>query len=207
MKLGLFGGSFDPIHRGHVDSAAAARRMLGLDRILFLPTARPPHKTNQELTPAWARYAMVELALLEAEGCFASPFELSPPRVAYTVDTVGHFRQAHPEAELFLLLGADSYLSLHRWRRWREIVASVALAVLARPGWDPEQPSEGAPEDFRPRLAAARVHVVENPPLPISSTELRESLGRGEEPPPDTVPDLVLRYIHKYALYRPEDEP
>ena len=99
MKLGLFGGSFDPIHRGHIDPVREAKRTLGLDRVLYLPTARPPHKPGRVLTPAYARYAMVEMALLGEDGLYASTHELTPDRPAYTVETLEHFHRTLPGNE------------------------------------------------------------------------------------------------------------
>ena len=100
MKIGLFGGSFDPIHRGHVEPVREARRRLGLERVIYLPTATPPHKPRRALAPALARFAMVELALLGEEGLYVSAHELTPERPAYTVETLEHFRRQMPEAEL-----------------------------------------------------------------------------------------------------------
>src|SRR5947208_4241718 len=102
MKVGLFGGSFDPIHRGHIEPVRKARRALGLDRVIYLPTARPPHKPGGALAPAPARYAMVELALLFEDGLCASAYELTADRPAYTIETLEHFRAELPDAELFL---------------------------------------------------------------------------------------------------------
>src|SRR6185436_10766635 len=109
-----------------------ARRLLGLDRVLYLVTARPPHKPRRALVPPHARYAMVEMALLEEEGLYASPYELSLDRPAYTVETLEHFRQIEPGADLYLLIGGDSFADLHLWYRWRDIPAAARLVVLTR---------------------------------------------------------------------------
>jgi nicotinate-nucleotide adenylyltransferase len=200
MKIGLFGGSFDPIHRGHIEPVQEARRLLGLERVIYLPTARPPHKPGQALAPAHARYAMVELALLDEEGLYASPHELTPDRPAYTVETLEHFRREMPEAELHLLIGSDSFADFHHWVRWPEIAAAARLVVLARPGWDPESVS------LDPEVAALartdRVILLRQPPVDVSSTRLRELLAAGLPLPAGAVPDLVVRYVHKYDLYR-----
>lgn len=200
MKIGLFGGSFDPIHAGHVETVRAARQALDLERVIYLPTAQPPHKPGRKLAPALARYAMVELALLAEEGLYASPFELTFGRPAYTIDSLEHFRRAHPEAELHLLIGGDSFLELEAWWRWREIVEAARLVVLARPG------SELALDSLSPALAdllrTDRARVLTERTVDLSSTELRERLGRGEAPPRAALPPLVLDYISKYRLYR-----
>jgi len=200
MKIGLFGGSFDPIHRGHIEPVREARRLLRLERVIYLPTATPPHKPRRALAPAHARYAMVELALLDEEGLYVSAHELTPERPAYTVDTLEHFRRQMPDSELHLLIGGDSFADLHHWVRWQEIAAAARLVVLARPGWD----LDSIPLD--PGVAALartdRVLVVRQAAVDVSSTRLREQLAAGLPIPPGDVPDLVVRYVQKYGLYR-----
>jgi nicotinate-nucleotide adenylyltransferase len=204
VKVGLFGGSFDPIHRGHVEPVRAARRVLGLDRVLYLPTARPPHKPHRQVAPAFARFAMVELALLREEGLEASPHELTLGRPSYTVETVEHFRGALPGAELFLLLGADSFLDLPLWRRWRRLPELARLVVLARPGWDlaaaARAPAETA--ELAALAAGGRVTVLDAAPVDLSSSRIRAALAAGEEPPAGALAPLVLEYVRKYQLYR-----
>jgi nicotinate-nucleotide adenylyltransferase len=200
LKVGLFGGSFDPIHRGHIGPVQEARRALGLDRVIYLPTGQPPHKPGRVLAPAHARYTMVELALLEEEGLCASPYELTPGRPAYTVETLEHFRREMPDSELFLLIGGDSFADLHLWVRWREIPALARLVVPARPGWD----FTAVPLD--PEVAdwarTDRVLLLRQTPVDVSSTRLRELLAAGLPLPEGAVPDLVVRYLQKYDLYR-----
>lgn len=200
MKLALFGGSFDPIHRGHIDPVQAARRELGLDRVLYLPTAVPPHKPGRVLAPAHARYAMVEMALLGEEGLYASTFELTLGRPAYTVETLEHFRHTLPDAELVLIIGGDSYAELDHWVRWQEIPDLARLAVLTRPGWTLEESSLSP--DLAVLARSGKVRFLHQPPVDISSTRLRDLFSRGEAPPPETVPESVVRYVHKYDLYR-----
>jgi nicotinate-nucleotide adenylyltransferase len=196
VKIGLFGGSFDPIHRGHLEPVRQARAALGLERVIYLPTARPPHKGERH-APALARFAMVELALLGEEGLYASPFEMRDA-VCYTVDSVEHFRRELPGAELVLLIGADSWASFTTFRSWARILDLAELAVMVRPGWESGE--------MAPRLAEERarggLRFVANEPCPVSSRELRERLRRGEDVSPDQVPPLVIDYLRKYGLYR-----
>jgi nicotinate-nucleotide adenylyltransferase len=199
VKLGLFGGSFDPIHAGHVLPVRAARQALGLDRVLYLPTARPPHKPRRVMAPAHARYAMVEMALLAEEGLFASPYELTLDRPAYTVETLEHFRAAEPETDLHLIIGGDSYADLCLWVRWREIPALARLVVLARPGWGLEE-SALSPE-LKELAHSDRVVFLRQPPVDVSATRLREMFARGEQPPAGQVHESVVRYVQKYTLY------
>jgi nicotinate-nucleotide adenylyltransferase len=203
MRLGLFGGSFDPIHRGHIDPVQAARRELGLDRVIYLPTAVPPHKPGRVLAPAHARYAMVEMALLDEEGLYASTFELTLGRPAYTVETLEHFRRTlppTPDTELVLIIGGDSYAELDHWVRWEEIPDLARLAVLTRPGWTLEE--SALSPDLADLAGSGRVVFLGQPPVDVSSTRLREMFARGEQPPPGNVPPSVVRYVQKYDLYR-----
>lgn len=201
MKIGLFGGSFDPIHRGHVEPVREALFQLGLDQVLYLPTTRPPHKPGQRFAPALARFAMVELALLEEDGFFACDHELTLGRRSYTIETIEFFLKTQPEDDFYLLLGMDSLATLHTWKRWQEIARLVEIIVLARPGWRVDDLPPGAPRELRELAASNRVRQVENRLVDTSSTELRRLLAQGQAPT-SLVSDLVHRYISKYALYR-----
>ncbi|MEM7051018.1 MAG: nicotinate-nucleotide adenylyltransferase [Acidobacteriota bacterium] len=202
QRIGLFGGSFDPIHRGHVAPVQDARRSLGLDRVIFLPTARPPHKPDRRFASSWARYAMVELTLLDEEGLFVSPHELAGDRPAYTVETVEAFRQRLPDAELSLVIGSDSFADLETWKRWRELVTLARLVVLVRPGWEPERLRPDLPSPLRDLMDRQEIDFVAVRPLPVSSTELRRHFARGSSPPADWIAEPVLRFIQKYDLYQ-----
>ncbi len=198
MRLALFGGSFDPVHAGHVEPLAEAREALAIDRVVCLPTAAPPHKPDGSVAPPRARFTMAELAWLDEPTVEISDFEMTPGRTAWTIDSIEHFGGLHPEAELLLLVGADSYLDLPRWRRWEEILERVELGVLSRPGFADDERHEQLPDTMRAARAAGRVHIVQNRPLDISSTELRRRLAAGDDIPPGWLPPLVLKYLRKY---------
>jgi nicotinate-nucleotide adenylyltransferase len=200
VKVGLFGGSFDPIHRGHIEPVQEARRALGLDRVIYLPTAVPPHKPGRRLAPAHSRFAMVEMALLEEEGLYASPHELTLGRPAYTIETLEHFKREMPGAELHLLIGGDSFADLSHWVRWREIPEAARIVVLTRPGWD----LDAVPLDLEVAalVGSDRVVFLKQPPVDLSSTRLRELFAAGEPAPAGSMPDLVVRYVQKYKLYQ-----
>ncbi len=207
MRIGLYGGSFDPIHYGHIRPVREAREALALDRVVYLPTAKPPHKTStREAAPALARYAMVELALLAEEDFFVSTFELGG-QVAYTVDTLEHFRRQHPDARLFLILGSDSLFHLDTWRKWRRILELAELAVVERPGVQAPR----IPQELRQALddarhpgggRARRLHRIQNKPVAASSTEVRRRIAARSNDLHQLVPPLVLDYVDKYDLYR-----
>ena len=202
MRLGLFGGSFDPIHLGHVEAARAARAELGLDRVLFLPTARPPHKPERRFAPALARYAMVELALLDDAELRVSDLELAVEREVYAIDTVERLRAERPGDELVLLVGADSLAVLDTWRRWRELVAAVEIGALARPGWEWGSVAAGLPHELSSALEAARLGWVRSVAHPASASEIRRRIASGELIPDGWLDPRVLKFIAKYELYR-----
>lgn len=196
MRIGLYGGSFDPIHYGHLRPVQAAGAALGLDKVIYLPTARPPHKPRRSGASALARFAMVELALLAESGLFASPLELVD-RVTYTIDTLDHFRQQQPDATLVLILGSDSLLRLDSWRTWRRILQTAEIAVLERPAGDNPEPSA----ELREALRKARIHRIKNPPVNISSTEIRHRFATRSGDVQQFLPPLVVDYIEKYDIY------
>ena len=202
MKIGLFGGSFDPIHWGHIRPVLEAVDQVGLERVLYLPTGRPPHKPDRRLAPALARYAMTELALLEHDRLWVSSHELSEAAPTYTVDTVRHFAAAYPGDELHLVIGADSFAELRTWVRFREILDLARLVVLARPGVEMNTAASSAMLSGEPGASAPRVRLVANTPVETSSTEVRRLLARGERPPPGWVPEPVIDFALKYRLYR-----
>jgi len=202
VKLGLFGGSFDPFHAGHLAVARAARRELGLDQVVVLPTGRPPHKPDHRLAPGLARYAMVELALLDEPDLIVSEFELRADAPSYTIDTLEHFAAGRPEAGLHLLVGSDSLAALHTWRRWEEILERATVAVVARPGAIRPQVLAGLPPALAGRLETARLEWVECALHPASGTEIRRRLRSGEELPDGWLDPRVLTFIRKYRLYR-----
>jgi nicotinate-nucleotide adenylyltransferase len=202
MKIGLFGGTFDPIHVGHILPVKQARTQLGLDLVIYLPTAIPPHKPGGQVAPPHARWTMVELALLSEPGLVADPFELTPQREAFTVESAEHFRSTFPAADLYLLIGCDSFAELHTWRRWEDLVAMVKLGVLVRPDWRPGALEAQLTPEVAALIGTDRVSFITNEPVAVSATELRRALAEGTQPPEGWLPDLVLEYIHKYNLYR-----
>lgn len=202
MKLGLFGGSFDPIHKGHVQPVLDARDRLGLDRVIYLPTARPPHKPGRQFAPSHARFSMVELALLDEPDLRVSPLELTPGRTAFTIDTLEHFRAERPDASLFLIIGGDSFAALESWKRWRGIPEIAQLVVLVRPGWEIERTREGLSRDLVDLAESDRAHFVANAAVDISSTELRTRIASGAAIPEEMLSERVLQYVRKYSLYK-----
>jgi len=206
VRVGLFGGSFDPIHLGHLAASRAARRELALDRVLFLPTAQPPHKPGRSFAPDLARYAMVELALLDEPELRVSTVELTPGQPAYAIETLERFRAEAPGDELVLLVGADSLASFDGWRRWREILGGAELGVFARPGYDwsaiaPTLAPELA-DAIAEAVAGTRLTWIDSTAHPASASEIRRRLATGEPVPDGWLDPRVLAFATKYHLYR-----
>ena len=201
MRIALFGGTFDPPHRGHIAIAKAAADTFALDRVLFAPTGRQPLKLATEPTPYAVRLA------LTAAACESDPrFTVSeidaphPDRTPnYTVDTLAALALLHPQATLFNLAGADSFLSLHHWRSPARLLALAEWIVVTRPGYtlDDAALAPLALSDTQ----RARVHILAGVAEDISATILRERLHRGD-PCADLVPAPVAAYIAEHDLYR-----
>jgi nicotinate-nucleotide adenylyltransferase len=173
---------------------------VGLDVVHYLPTAQPPHKPERRFAPAWRRFAMVELALIDFPELRVSTHELERSEPTFTIDTVEHFARSLPDAELYLIIGGDSYNELDQWRRWRDLLAKTRLVVLARPG------SRDLREDLPPELLEPdedRVLWIDDELWDVSSTAIRETFARGESPSERELPAAVLEYCSKYELYRP----
>lgn len=212
MATGVFGGTFDPVHIGHLRTALELRDHLSLERMLLLPCGDPPHR-DTPMTPAAHRLAMVERAIAGEPGLAAYAREIERAGPSYMVDTLADLRRelgAH--APLCLCIGMDSLTTLDTWHRWGELLDHAHVVVVARPGWD--EPRQGVVADWlaghrtddpAALLAApcGRVHVAEMTPLPISATHLRDLLRQGRSARYLT-PDAVLDYIRHHHLYRPE---
>ena len=187
----MLGGTFDPPHLGHLVIAQEALHQLGLDRLLVMPAAVPPHKRDREVTDGALRLEMARAAFGDVEGVEVSEVELRREGPSYTADPLRHQRAAHPDAALHLLLGADQVRELDTWRE-PEVVRSLAtLVVFRRAGEEPALPGEGG----------GPVVPLEIPRLDISSTEIRRRVA-AEEPIRFLVPDAVGSIIAREGLYR-----
>ncbi len=190
-RIGIFGGTFDPVHNAHVALARVARDQLRLDEVRWVPAGLPSQKAR-ELAPADDREAMVRLAIAGEAGFTLDRSELRRRGVSYTLDTVREMQAAEPAAAWFLIIGQDQYAGLHTWRDWRDLLSLVTLAIANRPG---------AATRVEPQVAAAAQHAVVLPMMDVSSTEIRRRIA-GAEPIEDLVPAAVARYIELHRLYR-----
>lgn len=194
-RLGVFGGTFDPPHVGHVAVARDVADALALDRVLWIPARIPPHKQGEAVSPAAARLAMVRAAASVDVRFQASDLELARPGPSYTVDTLRSLRALHPEAELFLVLGADQVRTLeHGWKEPVEVLRLATLALMDREG---EAATEAAP----PLPGMERSVHVPVTRVDVSSTRIRAAVAAGEDVSA-WVPEEVLDVIRREGLYR-----
>ena len=210
--LGVYGGSFDPIHFGHLLPVEEARTATGLDEILYVPAFAPPHKPQGPSASAFHRFAMCALALEAYPRLLLSDFEASRGGTTYTIETLRHVRANHPESEVFLVVGSDSMAGLATWREWREIVADHRVVVVYREGVDYPALREKLPPELAARLAplGARLHdeMAENQtilwagnaPVTISSTWIRSALPSVQSLS-ESLPPAVERYARRHRLY------
>lgn len=191
-RLGLFGGTFDPIHTGHLVVAETVRDVLELDEVWFIPANTPPHKAAPAI-PAVERAAMVERAVADHPAFRLSRVDLDRPGPSFAEDTIETIRAARPGDDLFYIIGADMLRELHTWRHPDRLVTLAQFVAVTRPG-------ESLAESASP--VAERVVRVEMPPLAISSTDIRARVAAGRSIR-YLVPAPVAAYISQHQLYRP----
>ena len=193
QRLGVMGGTFDPIHNGHLLLAQFLKEHLSLDRVFFIPAATPPHKAyhGNSLSPIEERWAMVCTALIGVESFDPSRIEMDRPGKSYTVETIRELQQQHPNSELFLLIGADNIADMETWFEPDEILSLCTVVAGSR--MSPETP-------HNPHIAD-RITIINTPIFDISSTEIRNrvNLGRSIR---WLVPEKVETYIRDKGLYR-----
>jgi len=197
MRYGLLGGSFDPIHVGHVAAALAVRAARELDRVYLVPAARPPHKGGGCVASFAQRVAMTRLVTAGHAGLGVLDLEGRLPGPSYTLRTVQRLRSILPGDRPDLLVGADMLEDLPSWYRARELVRLVTVVAFARPGQD----AEAAREKFRAHFGEGRFAWVEVPPVDASSTEIRRRFAAGD-PPSELLAAPVFTYIERNRLYR-----
>jgi nicotinate-nucleotide adenylyltransferase len=201
QRVGLYGGSFDPIHIGHLIVARSVAESLGLNRVIFLPSASPPHKDRSAMSEQEHRARMVELAIAE-EPLFAfDDYDLTRDGPTFTVDTVAHFKAAlGTQVELVWIIGADSLPELKSWHRVSDLVDGCRVVTAARPGWEAPDLSALKPELSDEQIARLRRDTLETPRIDIAATAIRRRV-RADLSIRFLVPDSVLAYIERHRLY------
>jgi nicotinate-nucleotide adenylyltransferase len=208
MRLGILGGTFDPIHYGHLLLAECCREQLRLDRLWFLPAAVPPHKRQSDLVDGPVRIEMIELAIGGHEAFAVCAYEVEQGGVSYTVDTLAHLHRQDPAREMFFLMGADSLRDLPTWKDPARI-CQLAVPVVVGRGAADDPASGGGPspwDQLVPLVGAERVeeirrHQVHMPGIELSSSDIRARVGRGQSIRYRT-PRAVEKYIETHELYR-----
>jgi nicotinate-nucleotide adenylyltransferase len=197
-RVGVMGGTFDPIHHGHLVAAQEAASALHLDRVIFIPVWQPPHKVDKPAASPEDRLCMVRLATEANQRFEVSTIEIDHPGPSYTVDTLRRLQERDPEADLHFIVGMDSLVELPRWRDPADILRLASIVALYRPGWNTVDLA-----DFARALpeSEGRVSLVAMPELDISATDLRER-ARDGRPIRYLVPDAVAGYIEARRLYR-----
>lgn len=192
MRVAIFGGTFDPVHSGHIEMAEYTASHFDTDSVIFVPNGNPPHKRNKTITDYKHRYNMLELAL-DGTGFELSDYE-SGDKYSYSVDTMRHFRALYGDAPM--IIGADSLLSIHTWHKWNELAAENEFIVFKR-----DETDFAVREYLRNHADAFRsVHLADMPEVDISSTKIRNELKQGYIDR-NLICDNVAKYIADNALY------
>ena len=191
LRIGIMGGTFDPIHHGHLVAASEVQNVFGLAQVVFVPTWAQPFKKGRRVTPAEHRYLMTVIATASNNRFTVSRVDIDRGGTTYTIDTLHDIAAEYPGAELYFITGADALAQILTWKDNEEIFGLAHLVGVTRPG---HALTDGG-------LPADRVSLVEVPAMAISSTDCRERVGRGASVW-YLVPDGVVQYIRKYGLYR-----
>ena len=221
-RIALYGGTFDPVHRGHLAVARTISQIFEIEELLFVPAWLAPHKRTRVVTPALHRYAMLALATQQDARLGISRFELESPERSYTVETLAHFEsELGRDAELFFVMGADSWSEIQTWREWERLLMMANHIVVSRPGY--ELQLAGMPREVLERIVDTRVSretvskgstdrgkrifLTDAVQVEISATEIRRAAREKQfERLVELVPKSVADYITKYELYRETNE-
>lgn len=200
QSVGIMGGTFDPVHMGHLVAAETARFEFNLDKVIFVPAGHPPHKESLSITPGEDRFAMTALAIQDNPGFEISRIELDRSGPSFTLDTVTAFsREFGPLTRLFFITGADAILDILGWWKIAELMKQCYFVAATRPGYHTQELEEflkNIPEEYMERVYPLRV-----PEMDISSTEIRKRLAIGKTVK-YLLPERVLDYIYKNGLYQ-----
>jgi nicotinate-nucleotide adenylyltransferase len=219
-RVALYGGTFDPVHKGHIAVAAGLSKLFALDEVLFIPAHVAPHKRAGVVTPALHRYAMLALATQSEDAFRVSTVELDAPERPYTWETLSRMRETlGSDVAVYFVMGADSWADITTWREWERVLSLSHHIVVTRPGY--ELGTEHVTPAVRKRIVdlrggtneqglsavgdggGPRIYVTDAVQLDVSATAVREAVREGREGDwPELVPPPVADYIRKYGLYR-----
>lgn len=211
-RIAFYGGSFDPVHRGHLAIAKALTELFALDEFVFIPAFHAPHKRDKRVTSPFCRYAMLSLATNDEPEIKVSTIELNAPEKPFTFETQTKLKKEFPGAEIFFVIGADSWAEINTWRKWEKVLTLTNIIIVTRPGYEITLP-QVTPEirerivDLRNKTEqktddkAQRIYITDAVNLDISSTKIRQELSEGSNQWRENVSPEVAKYIEKYELY------
>lgn len=198
MKIGIFGGAFNPIHNGHLALAKSYFENLKLDKVLFIPTAVPPHKTSDYLVSAQDRLNMARLAVSDYSVFEVSDIEFKRQGKSYTYDTLAELRNIYVDDEFYLIIGADQFLTFHYWYRYQEILDMVTICTSAR---ENEQEKKSLYDYAKSHTEMrGKFYIADYPVIKVSSSEIREKIKKGEDTS-SLMPKIVYNYIVEKGIY------
>jgi len=221
MNIGLFGGTFDPVHKGHLAVARAAAQQFQLGKVYFVPASMPPHRKDERITAFHHRYAMLALATAGEKNFLPSLAEAPAEQnhLSFTIDTVQRFKQAARKNDhLFFLIGIDAFLQVASWHRAEDLLREIDFIVVSRPGFSMADVGDALPKALRPApavlkafkkspangtlaLASTLIHILDEVESPVSATEVRRAVAGGKSLARFLEP-LVAEYIKKMGLYQ-----
>lgn len=198
MKIGIFGGTFDPIHNGHLYIAYEAERQLGLDKVIIIPSGTPPHKKSSKVTDANVRLEMVKIAAKRYVNFEVDDYEVKKEGRSYTCETLKHYREVYKDSELYFILGADSLINIDTWKNVDEIVSYATLIVFKRPGYKSSDIKDKIEEVEK--KYGCKIIFLDLLNLEISSTDIKNRLNRHERVD-FFMEDDVLKFINDKKIY------
>lgn len=213
MRVGIFGGTFNPVHWGHLRSAEEIREMFGLEQVIFIPTNISPHKKSAELVSADHRLKMLDLAVENNSYFFTSDVELRRPGKSYSIETIGYFKQSfEKELTLFFIMGMDAFLEINSWRSCNELFSLCNFIVMTRPGYETKELGQVIPAQIRKDFvyhpdekrfvhrSQFSIYVKDITPLDISSNDIRTFVRNGRSIK-YLLPEVVENYVNDHGFY------
>jgi nicotinate-nucleotide adenylyltransferase len=210
-KIGILGGTFNPIHNGHVDLGLRILEAFNLDRVLYILSAKPPHKPHQEIVPVELRWKMLNIVLKSFPSLEPCPIEMERPGLSWTIDTVNVLRSQHPEAQLYFISGSEGFLKIRTWKDYRTLMKAISFIVVLRKSGHRQKVIEllkeenipicdEADQGQRPTSPCANLFSYESDQLPISSTMIREKI-KSCRPIDPFLDKRIKKIIEEYGLY------
>jgi nicotinate-nucleotide adenylyltransferase len=213
-RIAFYGGSFDPIHNGHLAIAKELTKLFALDEFVFIPAFHAPHKRDKKVTSAFCRYAMLTLATNDEPEIKISTVELNAPEKPFTFETQIKLKKEFSDAQIFFVIGADSWAEIDTWREWEKVLTLTNIIVVTRPGF--EITYSHVSQEIRERIVDLRnkkdelrvtnhesqIYITDAVNLDVSATEIRRKISQGNEAWRENVSPEVAKYIEKYELYK-----